>query len=62
MVLRIVLNQPRKLRSFKLIDQPFANEIVRLECLRTIDRARIRLGLTDEEVMRNRASVIEQQS
>jgi len=58
-VLRIVLDQPGKLRSFKRIDRPFANEIIRLECLRTIDRARIRLGLTDEEVTKHRTSVLE---
>jgi hypothetical protein len=36
-----------------------SSELIRLECLRTIDRARLRLGLPDEEVARRRAAVLE---
>lgn len=38
---------------------PVASDLVRLECLRTIDRARIRLRLEDEEVAGRRAAVLE---
>jgi predicted nucleic acid-binding protein len=31
-----------------------------VECLRTLDRARLRLGLDDEEVSRRRSAVLEQ--
>ncbi|MGH7898048.1 MAG: PIN domain-containing protein [Candidatus Binatia bacterium] len=37
-----------------------ASDLVRLECLRTIDRARMRLGLDDEVVALRRAAVLEQ--
>jgi len=34
--------------------------MVRFECLRTIDRARIRLGLDDETIALSREAVVEQ--
>jgi predicted nucleic acid-binding protein len=34
-----------------------SSELLRVECLRTIDRARIDSGLTDEEVSRHRADL-----
>lgn len=37
-----------------------ASDLVRIECLRTIDRARLRLGLYDEEVALRREAVLEQ--
>lgn len=39
--------------------RPFSSELLRLECLRTIDRARIRSGLDDEEVAERRAAILE---
>jgi hypothetical protein len=35
------------------------SEIIRLECLRTIDRARVRFKLPDVQVAERRAAVIE---
>lgn len=58
-VLRVVLGEPGRLRIWSRIENPVASEIVRLECLRTIDRARIRLGLDDAEVAARRAAVLE---
>jgi uncharacterized protein len=59
-LLRVVLAEPRRLRSWKAITRPVASDLVRLECLRTIDRARIQLGLEDEEVALRREAVLEQ--
>lgn len=58
-LLRIVLGEPKSLREWKRIERPLASEIVRLECLRTIDRARLRLGLRDAAVTEHRQAVLE---
>jgi hypothetical protein len=58
-LLRVVLGEPGRLRIWPRITMPVASDLVRLECLRTIDRARIRLRLEDEEVAGRRAAVLE---
>jgi predicted nucleic acid-binding protein len=58
-VLRIVLAEPRPLREWRRITQPISSTLVRLECLRTIDRARIRFRLPDSAVAAQRAAVLE---
>jgi predicted nucleic acid-binding protein len=58
-LLRIVLGEPGRLRRWRTITRPLSSEILRLECLRTIDRARIRLSLPDDEVADRRAAVLE---
>lgn len=58
-LLRVVLGEPGRLRIWPRITGAVASELIRLECLRTIDRARIRLGLADEEVAGRRAAVLE---
>jgi uncharacterized protein len=58
-LLRIVLAEPGRLRIWPKITEPVASELIRLECLRTIDRARIRLGLADEDVADRRAAVLD---
>lgn len=58
-LLRVVLGEPRRLRAWSKITNPVSSELIRLECLRTIDRARIRLALADEDVARYRAEVLE---
>lgn len=59
-LLRIVLAEPGRLRSWRAITRPIASDLVRLECLRTIDRARIQLGLDDQTVSVRRRAVLEQ--
>ena len=59
-LLRIVLAEPGRLRMWRSITRPIASELVRLESLRTIDRARIQLGLDDREVAHRREAVLEQ--
>jgi predicted nucleic acid-binding protein len=58
-LLRVVLAEPGRLRSWKAITRPVASELVRLESLRTIDRARIQLALDDQEVAHCRQAIFE---
>lgn len=58
-LLRVVLGEPGRLASWGRIDQAVSSELIRLECLRTIDRARIELRLPDDDVSRQRADVLE---
>jgi predicted nucleic acid-binding protein len=58
-LLRVVLDERGALREWRRIRRPLASELVRLECRRTIDRARIREGLGDEVVAQQRAAVLE---
>lgn len=58
-LLRVVLAEPNRLSSWSRIEQPVASELIRLECLRTIDRARIVLRLDDDEVAGRRAAILE---
>lgn len=58
-LLRIVLGQPDPLEAWPRIERAVASELVRVECLRTIDRARLAGLLVDEEVASRRAGLIE---
>ena len=58
-LLRVVLGEPGRLRIWSRITSPVASELIRLECLRTIDRARIRLGLKDQDAADRRAAVLD---
>lgn len=58
-LLRVVLGEPSRLNLWPKITTPVSSELIRVECLRTIDRARIRLGLEDESVARQRAAILE---
>lgn len=58
-LLRVVLGERGRLRVWGRISRAVSSELIRLECLRTIDRARIRLRLEDEVVAEQRAAVID---
>ena len=58
-LLRIILGEPGALAIWPSITNPVSSELFRLECLRTIDRARIRLGLDDRQIAKYRADVLE---
>lgn len=58
-LLRVVLGEPGRLDVWSKIQSPVSSELIRLECLRTIDRARVRLALEDEGVAQHRAAVME---
>jgi predicted nucleic acid-binding protein len=56
-LLRVVLGEPDRLRSWAGIDRPISSQLIRVDCLRTIDRARIVLGLGDAVVAERRAAL-----
>ena len=58
-LLRVVLGEPDRLELWSAITNPVSSELIRLECLRTIDRARVRLGLDDRQIANYRADVLE---
>lgn len=58
-LLRVVLGEPGRLRVWPTITTAVSSELIRLECLRTIDRARLRLGLGDDQVADRRAATLE---
>ena len=56
-LLRRVFGDPGSLRMWPSITAPVANELIRVECFRSIDRARILGRLTDEHVSDRRAAI-----
>ena len=58
-LLRVVTGAPGQLSRWRTITVPIASELIRLECYRTIDRARLRFGLGDQAVLERRQAVKE---
>ena len=58
-LLRHVFGQREPLASWARIDRPVSSDLVRVECLRTIDRARFSTGLADHIVAERRAAILE---
>lgn len=58
-LLRIVLAEPGPLRELRRATRWISSELVRVECLRTIDRARFQLGIPDDAVAPRRAEVLQ---
>jgi uncharacterized protein len=58
-LLRVILGEPERLDAWPTLDVAVSSELLRVECLRTIDRARIQLGLADEAVSQHRADVLQ---
>jgi uncharacterized protein len=58
-LLRVILREPGRLPIWSSVTKAISSELIRLECLRTIDRARIRAGLEDARIARYRAEVLE---
>ncbi len=58
-LLRVILGEPDRLEAWTTIEAAVSSELIRIECLRTIDRARIQLHLGDEAVAQHRADVLE---
>src|SRR5204862_4528456 len=57
-LLRIILGEPNSI-AIGRIDRALSSELIRLECLRTIDRARVQLRLPDDAVSRHRADALD---
>lgn len=58
-VLRVVLGQPGALAEWTRIDRAVSSELIRVECLRALDRLRIRAGLDDRTLAGRRAALLE---
>ncbi len=58
-VIRVVFAEPEPLRSWGQIDQPVSSELVRIECLRAVERAQFLDRLDDAVVAERRANVLE---
>jgi uncharacterized protein len=58
-ILRIVLGQANPLDAWQRMKRAVASELVRVECLRTIDRARLAGRLDDATVASRRSGLLE---
>jgi predicted nucleic acid-binding protein len=56
-LLRVVLGQPGKLKEWRGIEAGVASGLVEVECLRTLDRLRLRSAIADEELAARREAV-----
>ncbi len=57
-LLRVALGQPDSLPEWRDIDQGVSSALVMTECLRTLDRLRLRVKLSDAEVATRRAMIL----
>lgn len=58
-LLRVVLGEPGRLAEWSRSERWVSSELIRLESLRTIDRARLLAALPDRDVSLRRAAVLE---
>ncbi len=56
-ILRVLLRQPDALREWSRVELGVASVLVQVECLRTLDRLRLRARLSDEVIARRREAV-----
>ena len=56
-ILRMVLGQPGRLSEWKRLRSGIASALVEVECLRTLDRLKIREGIGDAEIAARREAV-----
>jgi predicted nucleic acid-binding protein len=58
-VLRVLFGQPEALADWKSIERSLSSELIRVECLRAIDRLRIRARVDERALGQRRAALIE---
>ena len=58
-VLRIVLGEPKPLREWSRITEALSSELVRVECLRVLDRIRMTGLVDDDELARRRSTALD---
>ena len=56
-LLRIVLGQADRLKEWPKIETGVASALAEVECLRTLDRLRLRVGMSDEDLALRREAV-----
>lgn len=57
-LLRVALRQPDAFPDWKHIDQGVSSALIQIECLRTLDRLRLRAHLPDKELAIRRATIL----
>ena len=57
-LLRVALGQPNALPEWRDIERGVSSALVTTESLRTLDRVRLRVNLSDMEVARRRATIL----
>jgi predicted nucleic acid-binding protein len=57
-LLRVVLGESKPLKQWASIDVALSSELIRVEALRSIDRARVLLHLKDADLSERRAGVL----
>ena len=57
-LLRVALRQPDALPQWRHIDRGISSALILTECLRTLDRLRLRAKLPDKEVAARRATIM----
>lgn len=57
-LLRVALRQPDALSEWRQIDRGVSSALIMTECLRTLDRLRLRASLPDREVAARRATIL----
>lgn len=58
-VLRVAFGEADRLEAWSRMTRPVSSELLRIECLRTLDRARLRGVLAEPDVARIRADLLE---
>ena len=58
-LLRVVLGEPERLREWSRIKVAVSSELVRVECLRVLDRLRLEGGLPERELSRRRGTLFQ---
>ena len=56
-LLRLVLGQKGKFKEWRTVREGVASALAEVECLRTLDRLRLRGAITDHELARRREAV-----
>ena len=57
-LLRVALGQPDVLPEWRRIDRGVSSALIGTECLRTLDRLRLRAALSDREVATRRSAML----
>lgn len=58
-LLRLALGQPDALPEWRQIDRGVSSALISTESLRTLDRLRMRAGLSDIEIAKRRATILD---
>ena len=57
-LLRVALGEPNALPEWPRIERGVSSALLAVECLRTLDRVRLRAGLADQELAARRGAIL----